>query len=123
MHWWISNYDERAVIFNASGKFGQYIFVDRANDVVFTRITKYQSTGGSQQDWGVLKYINWLGSIDFRIKLATLLDSIGLINMTTENSAQNRAIKTPVTLDDGTSREFFDNYGTIIDALVDASVP
>ena len=123
LHWWISNYDERAVIFNASGKFGQYIFVDRANDVVFTRITKYQSTGGSQQDWGVLKYINWLGSIDFRIKLATLLDSIGLINMTTENSAQNRAIKTPVTLDDGTSREFFDNYGTIIDALVDASVP
>ena len=122
LHWWISNYDERAVIFNASGKFGQYIFVDRANDVVFTRITKYQSSGGSQQDWGVLKYINCLGSIDFRIKLATFLDSIGLIDMTS-HSGKSRAIKTPVTLQEGTSKEFFDNYGTIIDALIEASVP
>ena len=29
LHWWISRHDEEAVIFNASGKFGQYIFVDR----------------------------------------------------------------------------------------------
>jgi CubicO group peptidase (beta-lactamase class C family) len=122
LHWWISNHDERAVIFNASGKFGQYIFVDRANDVVFTRITKYQSTGGSQQDWGILKYINWLGSIDFRVRLTTFLESIGLVDLSS-GSAQRGGVKTPLTLEDGTSKEFFDNYATIIEALIEASVP
>ncbi|MFT5360640.1 MAG: hypothetical protein ACI9IN_000384, partial [Porticoccaceae bacterium] len=32
-------------------------------------------------------------------------------------------IKNPVTLDEGTSKEFFDNYSVIIDALVDISRP
>ena len=114
VHWWISRHDEEAVIFNASGKFGQYVFVDRENDIVFTRITKYHPTGGSVQDWGLLKYINWVGSVDFRIKAAAWLDSMGLIEL-------NSAVKTPVTYDDGTSKEFFDNYSDIIDALVDVS--
>ncbi|MDA9919580.1 beta-lactamase family protein [Porticoccaceae bacterium] len=116
MHWWISNYDERAVIFNASGKFGQYIFVDRANDVVFTRITKYYATGGSKQDWGALKYINSFGSVKFRIALAQFLDWIGLIKV-------QGNIKTPVTFDDGTSEEFFRDYSEIVDALIEASQP
>jgi CubicO group peptidase (beta-lactamase class C family) len=116
MHWWISNHDERAVIFNASGKFGQYIFVDRANDVVFTRITKYYSTGGNKQDWGSLKYINWFGSIEFRVALAQFLDWIGLVSM-------QGNIKTPVTFDEGTSEEFFRDYSEIVDALIEASKP
>jgi len=41
----------------------------------------------------------------------------------TSHSGKSRAIKTPVTLQEGTSKEFFDNYGTIIDALIEASVP
>lgn len=114
LHWWISRHDEEAVIFNASGKFGQYVFVDRENDIVFTRITKYHPTGGSVQDWGPLSYINWLGSVNFRRKAAVWLDSMGLIEL-------NSAIKTPVTYDDGTSQEFFANYSDIIDALVDVS--
>lgn len=114
LHWWISRHDEQAVIFNASGKFGQYVFVDRENDIVFTRITKYHPTGGSVQDWGPLSYINWLGSVNFRRKAAVWLDSMGLIEL-------NSAIKTPVTYDDGTSQEFFANYSDIIDALVDVS--
>ena len=114
LHWWISRHNDKAVIFNASGKFGQYIFVDRENDIVFTRITKYHSTGGSVQDWGPLNYINWLGSVDFRRKAALLLDYLGIIKI-------NGDIKTPVTYDDGTSKEFFENYSTIIDALVDMS--
>lgn len=114
LHWWISRHDEQAVIFNASGKFGQYVFVDRENDIVFTRITKYHPSGGSVQDWGPLSYINWLGSVNFRRKAAVWLDSMGLIEL-------NSAIKTPVTYDDGTSQEFFANYSDIIDALVDVS--
>ncbi len=119
LHWWVSSHDERAVIFNASGKFGQYIFVDRSNDVVFTRITKYHSTGGSKQEWGVLKYVNWLGSIDFRISLAAFLDYLGLIKLQ-GNEGGSGDIKTPATFEDGTSTEFFDNYNTIIDALIEA---
>jgi CubicO group peptidase (beta-lactamase class C family) len=116
LHWWISKHDEEAVIFNASGKFGQYVFVDRANDVVFTRITKYHSTGGTKQDWGILKYINWIGTVKFRLAVASFLDSTGIVKM-------EGNLKSPVTFEDGTSKEFFENYSDIIDALVDVSKP
>jgi len=116
LHWWISRHDDQAVIFNASGKFGQYIFIDRTNDIVFTRITKYHSTGGSKQDWGALKYINWFGTVNFRIALAGFLDSMGIIKIEGD-------IATPVTFEDGTSKEFFTNYSTIVDALIDISQP
>lgn len=116
LHWWISRHDDQAVIFNASGKFGQYIFIDRANDLVFTRITKYHSTGGSKQDWGALKYVNWFGTVNFRIALAGILDSMGIIKIEGD-------IATPVTFEDGTSKEFFTNYSTIVDALIDISQP
>lgn len=112
LHWWNSRYDEEAIIFNTSGKFGQYIFVDRENDLVFTRITKYHPTGGSVQQWGPLSYINWLGSVDFRRWLAQALDRIGLIKI-------QGNVTTPVTFDDGISKEFFANYQAIIDALVE----
>ena len=114
LHWWISRHDEEAVIFNATGKFGQYIFVDRENDIVFTRITKYYPTGGSVQDWSLLKYINWMGSVDFRLKAVAWLDSMGIITM-------DNSVKTPITYKSGTSKEFFENYSTIIDSLVDLS--
>ena len=114
LHWWISRHDEQAVIFNATGKFGQYIFVDRENDIVFTRITKYYPTGGSVQDWSLLKYINWMGSVDFRLKAVAWLDSMGIITM-------DNSVKTPITYKSGTSKEFFENYSTIIDSLVDLS--
>jgi hypothetical protein len=32
-------------------------------------------------------------------------------------------LKSPVTFEDGTSKEFFENYSDIIDALVDVSKP
>ena len=114
LHWWISRYDKQNKIFNASGKFGQYIFVDRANDLVFVRVTKYHSTGGTQQYWGPLKFINKFGSIQFRRKLAQFLDRIGLVKI-------EGNVKTPVTFADGISNEFFSNYSLVIDALVDLS--
>ena len=112
LHWWNSRHDDRAVIFNTSGKFGQYIFVDRENDLVFTRITKYHSTGGSVQQWGPLRYINWLGSVDFRRRVAEFLDYAGIIKI-------RGNVATPVTFDDGISEEFFSNYRAIMDALVE----
>jgi len=42
------------------------------------------------------------------------LDSIGVITLQGD-------IATPATYADGTSKEFFENYSTIIDALVDIS--
>ena len=69
-----------------------------------------------KQDWGALKYINWFGTVDFRIAVAGLLDSMGIIKIEGD-------IATPVTFDDGTSQEFFTNYSTIIDALIDISQP
>lgn len=111
LHWWISRYDKDAKIFNASGKFGQYIFVDPANDMVFVRVTKYHPTGGSRQDWGSLKYINKIGSVEFRRKLAILLNAMGLIEI-------EGNVKSPMTFDDGVSNEFFTDYADIMDALV-----
>ena len=66
------------------------------------------------QDWGPLAYINWIGSVNFRSKLAAILDSLGL--MTIQGNVQ-----TPMTFEDGTSKEFNTNYNEIMDALVDIS--
>ncbi len=112
LHWWNSRDDEKSVIFNASGKFGQYIFVDRENDLVFVRITKYHSTGGAVQSWGPLRYINWLGSVDFRRRTAEFLDSLGIIKI-------RGNVTTPVTFEDGISNEFFSSYQAVMDALVE----
>ena len=62
LHWWVSKYDEESKIFNTSGKFGQYTFVDRENDIVVTRISKYsQQDSGDTQKWGLMKYFRWVG--------------------------------------------------------------
>ena len=81
LHWWISRYNNEAKIFNASGKFGQYIFVDPENDTVFVRVTKYHSTGGNVIDWGPLKIVNQYGSVEFRRKLADFLARLGIVNI------------------------------------------
>ena len=113
MHWWVSRNNEEAVIFNASGKFGQYIFVDRERDIVFTRITKYHPTGGANtQDWGRLKLISWIEDVTLFRKIAEFLANVGLVDA-------NADIATPITYQDGVSNEFFKNYESIIDALVE----
>ena len=113
MHWWVSRNNEEAVIFNASGKFGQYIFVDRERDIVFTRITKYHPTGGANiQDWGRLKLISWIEDVTLFRKIAEFLANVGLVDA-------NADIATPITYEDGVSNEFFINYESIIDALVE----
>lgn len=113
LHWWFSKNDEEGKIMNASGKFGQYIFIDQANDVIFTRITKYTSTGGSQQDWGPIRdyEINNIGRFLWFFKI---LEKIGFYDL-------EKDIKSPVTMEDGESKEFYESYNQIIDAMADLS--
>ena len=113
LHWWFSKNDEEGKIMNASGKFGQYIFIDQANDLIFTRVTKYTSTGGSKQDWGPIRDYD-VSDVSRFLWFFRLLEKIGLYNI-------ERDIKTPVTLEDGESKEFYENYDEIIDAMVDLS--
>ena len=103
MHWWVSNYTEESKIFNASGKFGQYIFVDRENDIVVTRITKYpQRDLGDIQKWGPLKTFSWLG-VKTSIVISRFLLDTGIIK-------EGRNVVTPVTLEEGESSKFYKNY-------------
>jgi len=113
LHWWFSKNDAEGQIFNASGKFGQYIFVDRKNDVIFTRITKYFPTSGSKQDWGILERFN-VSDIERFLKISRFLEAIGLLDMDDD-------IKTPNTRSEGESEEFYTSYPEIIDALADLS--
>ena len=116
LHWWVSRFDDQSKIFNATGKFGQYIFVDPANDVVFVRVTKYHSTGGDKIDWGPLGFVNKIGSVEFRRKLAMLLSHWGWIDIQAD-------VKAPMTFDDGVSNQFSVNYSEIIDNLAKLSKP
>ena len=113
LHWWFSKNDDEGQIFNASGKFGQYIFVDRKNDVIFTRITKYFPTSGSKQDWGILERFN-VKDIERFLKISRFLEAIGLLDMEDD-------IKTPNTRSEGESEEFYESYPKIIDAIADLS--
>ena len=113
LHWWFSKNDDEGQIFNASGKFGQYIFVDRKNDVIFTRITKYFPTSGSKQDWGILERFN-VKDIERFLKISRFLEAIGLLDMEDD-------IKTPNTRSEGESEEFYESYSEIIDAIADLS--
>ena len=106
---------ENSKIFNASGRFGQYIFVDNDNDVVFVRITKYQPSFGSKQNWGVLSWIGNINNVGFnlgfiRVK-STGLQVLGMQMMTFH----------PNTRSDGESDQFYDDYHPILDAIQDLS--
>jgi len=110
MHWWVSNYTEESKIFNASGKFGQYIFVDRENDIVVTRITKYpQRDLGDIQKWGPLKTFSWLG-VKTSIVISRFLLDTGIIK-------EGRNVVTPVTLEEGESSKFYKNYQDFIEGI------
>jgi CubicO group peptidase (beta-lactamase class C family) len=115
LHWWVSKYDDESKIFNASGRFGQYIFVDRENDLIFTRLTKYNDPDyGPIQKWGILGYIvSWMG-VETAIGVSRFLINTGLIKRSTD-------VNTPNTEAEGSSKEFYENYGEIVDAMADLS--
>ena len=115
LHWWVSKYDDESKIFNASGRFGQYIFVDRENDLIFTRLTKYNDLDyGSVQKWGILGYIvSWMG-VETAIGVSRFLINTGLIKRSSN-------VNTPNTEAEGSSKEFYEQYGEIVDAMADLS--
>ena len=114
LHWWISKYDDDSKIFNTSGKFGQYTFVDRDNDIVFTRITKYtQKDHGDIQKWGPLQYFRWAG-VSTAVMTARTLLNLGIIKEGTD-------VVAPITEKMGESKEFYQKYDEIIDAMADLS--
>ena len=120
LHWWVSRYNEKSKIFNASGRFGQYIFVDPKNDIVFVRITKYQPSKGSIQKWGNLSWLSALNNVEFLIWLYQKLEKWGLISIEAKEGKEVTVI-TPNTDRDGASKEFYENYSLILDAIDDLS--
>ena len=114
LHWWVSKNDEEGTIFNASGKWGQYIFVDRKNDIIFTRITKYYPTSGSVQNWGLFNRYNKIKDVDRLVNLLQFYIDKNLLDL-------SKDIESPLTLDDGYSEEFYESYGEIIDSIANLS--
>ena len=114
LHWWVSAYEEDFKIFNTSGKFGQYTFVDRKNDIVVTRITKYkQQDSGDVQMWGPMKYLRWAG-VENAINIGRVLIEKGAIKSGSD-------VVTPFTDSNGESKEFNNLYGDFIRAIEDLS--
>ena len=113
LQWWISKYDDDAKIYNTSGKFGQFIFIDKERDIVFTRITKYRPSKGDVQDWGALGSLRFLGSIKRALVVSRFLMDLGLIKL------DNGSVSTPYTTADGESKEFYKNYVKIVDRMAD----
>jgi CubicO group peptidase (beta-lactamase class C family) len=114
LHWWVSAYEDDFKIFNTSGKFGQYTFVDRKNDIIVTRITKYnQQDSGDVQKWGPMSYLKWAG-VDNAIKVGRRLIENGVIK-----SGNN--VITPSTDKEGESKEFYLRYGDFIGAIENLS--
>tara|TARA_B100001778_G_scaffold284739_1_gene251275 strand:- start:178 stop:1503 length:1326 start_codon:yes stop_codon:yes gene_type:complete len=120
LHWWVSRYTEESKIFNASGRFGQYIFVDPKNDIVFVRITRYKPSKGSIQKWGNLSWLSALNSVEFLIWFYQKLEKWGLISIEAKEGREVTVI-TPNTDRDGASKEFYENYGLVLDAIDELS--
>ena len=113
LQWRISKYDDDAKIYNTSGKFGQFVFIDKERDVIFTRITKYKPIEGDVQDWGPLGYLRFLGSVKRAINFSRFLIWIGLIDIDGGN------VVIPYTAEDGESKEFYENYVKIVERIAD----
>ena len=120
LHWWVSRYTEESNIFNASGRFGQYIFVDPKNDIVFVRITKYKPSEGSVQKWGNLSWLSVLNNVEFLIWFYQKLEKWGLISIEAKEGSEVTVI-TPNTDRDGASKEFYENYSLVLDAIDELS--
>ena len=81
---------------------------------VVTRITKYsEKDNGDIQKWGPLNFFRWAG-VGPAVTAARLLLDLGLIR-------EGSDVNTPITDDSGTSKEFYEKYQEVIDAIADLS--
>jgi len=116
LHWWVSRYTEDSKIFNASGRFGQYIFVDRDNDIVFVRITKNTPAEGPVQNWSRLSWFTWINNVELLISFFQTLENWGIVKI-----GEGANVNSPSTREEGASKEFYQDYDLIMDAMADLS--
>ena len=116
LHWWVSRYTEDSKIFNASGRFGQYIFVDRDNDIVFVRITKNTPAEGPVQNWSRLSWFTWINNVELLISFFQTLENWGIVKI-----GEGANVNSPSTREEGASKEFYRDYDLIMDAMADLS--
>ena len=112
LHWWVSRYTEDSKIFNASGRFGQYIFVDRDNDIVFVRITKNTPAEGPVQNWSRLSWFTWINNVELLISFFQTLENWGIVKI-----GEGANVNSPSTREEGASKEFYQDYELIMDAM------
>ena len=55
LQWWISKYDDQAKIYNTSGKFGQFVFLDKERDIIKKSLIEMGAN---------LRFLIWIGLID-----------------------------------------------------------
>ena len=103
--------DEQDQIFYASGKYGQYIFVDRENSLVVTKITKYEPTGGSVQDFGQFGWLTEIENFYILLSVLAFLDSANLMKF------GEGFVTTPNTRENGTQTSFQSNFQKFIDVI------
>ena len=63
-----------------------------------------------------MQALTWIGNVTLLRKAGEFLTLIGLLDPVAD-------IATPITYESGVSNEFFSDYSTIIDALVEVSQP
>ena len=100
LHWWMAADDENHEIFFASGKFGQYIFVDRDNDVVVTKITKYDPIPGDTQDFKEFQLLKEIGDTDVTLAVWDFLESSKIMKV------GKGGVTSPITKENGDESTF-----------------
>jgi hypothetical protein len=66
------------------------------------------------QNWGLFNRYNKIKDVDRLINLLRFYIDVGLLDL-------SKDVETPITLDEGYSKEFYQNYGEIIDLIANLS--
>ena len=66
------------------------------------------------QNWGLFNRYNKIKDVDRLINLLRFYIDVGLLDL-------SKDVETPITLDEGYSKEFYQNYGEIIDSIANLS--
>ena len=111
LHWWLAADDPESEIYYASGKFGQYIFVDRRNNLVVTKITKYDPTGGSIQNFREYQWLKEIDDLDTLLAVWNFLEEEKIMRL------GEGFVTTPITREDGEEKSFRKNLYKFIDIL------
>ena len=111
LHWWLAADDPESEIYYASGKFGQYIFVDRRNNLVVTKITKYDPTGGSIQNFREFQWLKEIDDLDTLLAVWNFLEEEKIMRL------GEGFVTTPITREDGEETSFRKNLYKFIDIL------